>query len=104
MDASGAVKRAKILVCQRLTSLPTNPTERNENAKPTGQQRSKFFIPDGGGALFYAIRDNNLVSGGDIQGSTEFALLEDLYVRYCQATNWPKPGHPVAFYARNIAR
>lgn len=54
--------------------------------------------------FFYAIRDKNLVSGGDIQGSTEFNLLEDLYVRYCLATNWPTPGHPVAFYARNIAR
>jgi len=54
--------------------------------------------------FFYAMRDNNLVSGGDIKGSTEFDFLEDLYVRYCQATNWPTPGHPVAFYARNIAR
>lgn len=50
------------------------------------------------------MRDNNLVSGGEIKGSTEFDLLEDLYVRYCQATNWPTSGHPVAFYARNIAR
>ncbi|WP_312254320.1 hypothetical protein [Stutzerimonas nitrititolerans] len=54
--------------------------------------------------FFYAMRDKNLVSGGDIKGSTEFDFLEDLYVRYCQATNWPTPGHPVAFYARNIAR
>jgi hypothetical protein len=54
--------------------------------------------------FFYAMRDKNLAKGGDIQGSTEFDLLEDLYVRYCQATNWPTPGHPVAFYARNIAR
>ena len=54
--------------------------------------------------FFYAMRDKNLVSGGDIKGSTEFDLLEDLYVRYCQATNWPTPGNPVAFYARNIAR
>ncbi|QHF04571.1 hypothetical protein N015_20050 [Pseudomonas asturiensis] len=54
--------------------------------------------------FFYAMRDKNLVSGGDIIGSTEFDLLEDLYVRYCQATNWPTPGNPVAFYARNIAR
>jgi len=54
--------------------------------------------------FFYAMRDKNLVEGGDIQGSTEFDLLEDLYVRYCKATNWPTPGHPVAFYARNIAR
>jgi hypothetical protein len=54
--------------------------------------------------FFYAMRDKNLVSDGVIQGSSEFDLLEDLYVRYCQATNWPTPGHPVAFYARNIAR
>lgn len=54
--------------------------------------------------FFYAMRDKNLVEGGDIQGSTEFDLLEELYVRYCKATNWPTPGHPVAFYARNIAR
>jgi hypothetical protein len=54
--------------------------------------------------FFYAMRDENLVSGGEIKGSAEFDLLEDLYVRYCQATNWPTPGHPVAFYARNIAR
>ncbi|WP_130902082.1 hypothetical protein [Pseudomonas sp. Sample_23] len=54
--------------------------------------------------FFYAMRDKNLVSGGDIQGSIEFDLLEDLYVRYCQATNWLTPGHPIAFYARTIAR
>lgn len=54
--------------------------------------------------FFCAMRDENLVSGGEIKGSAEFDLLEDLYVRYCQATNWPTPGHPVAFYARNIAR
>lgn len=54
--------------------------------------------------FFYAMRDKNLVEGGNIHGSTEFDLLEDLYVRYCKATNWPTPGHPVAFYARNIAR
>lgn len=54
--------------------------------------------------FFYAMRDKNLVSGGDIQGSTEFDLLEDLYVRYCQATNWPTPGHAIAFYPCNIAR
>lgn len=41
--------------------------------------------------FFYAMRDKNLVSGGDIKGSTEFDFLEDLYVRYCQATNWPLP-------------
>lgn len=54
--------------------------------------------------FFYAMRDENLVCGGEIKGSAEFDLLEDLYVRYCQATNWPTPGYPVAFYARNIAR
>lgn len=54
--------------------------------------------------FFYAMRDRNLVSGGDIKGSTEFDLPEELYVRYCQATMWPTPGNPVAFYARNIAR
>lgn len=27
-----AIERAEILVFQRLTSLPTNPTERNDNA------------------------------------------------------------------------
>ncbi|MDP9781536.1 MULTISPECIES: hypothetical protein [Pseudomonas] len=54
--------------------------------------------------FFYAMRDRNLVSGGDIKGSTEFDLLEELYLRYCQATNWPTSGNPVAFYARNIAR
>lgn len=54
--------------------------------------------------FFYSMRDRNLVSGGKIKGSAEFDLLEDLYMRYCQATNWKTPGHPVAFYARNIAR
>ena len=49
--------------------------------------------------FFYAMRDKNLASSGDIKGSTDFELLEDLYVRYCQATNWPTPGRPVAFYA-----
>lgn len=54
--------------------------------------------------FFYGLRDRNLASGGDIMGSAEFDLLEDLYIRYCEATNWKIPGNPVAFYARNIIR
>lgn len=54
--------------------------------------------------FFYGLRDKNLASGGDITGCAEFDLLEDLYVRYCKATNWKIPGSPVAFYARNIVR
>jgi len=54
--------------------------------------------------FFYGIRDKNLASGGEITGSAEFDLLEDLYVRYCKATNWQTPGSPVAFSARNIVR
>jgi hypothetical protein len=54
--------------------------------------------------FFYGLRDKNLASGGDIAGSAEFDLLEDLYVRYCKATKWKIPGNPIAFYARNIVR
>ena len=54
--------------------------------------------------FFYGLRDKNLASGGDITGSAEFDLLEDLYIRYCAATNWKIPGNPVAFYARDIIR
>jgi|SRR5450830_69062 len=54
--------------------------------------------------FFYDLRDKNLTSGGEISGSDEFDLLEDLYVRYCNATNWKTPGNPVALYARNIVR
>lgn len=54
--------------------------------------------------FFYDLRDRNLESGGDIIGSAEFDLLEDLYIRYCEATNWKILGSPVAFYARNIMR
>lgn len=34
------------------------------------------------------MRDKKLASGGDINGFTEFDLLENLYARYYQATNW----------------
>jgi hypothetical protein len=54
--------------------------------------------------FFYGLRDKNLASGGEITSSSEFDLLEDLYVRYCKATNWQTPGNPVAFYARSIVR
>lgn len=54
--------------------------------------------------FFYALRDRNLASAEDIIGSAEFDLLEDLYIRYCEATNWKIPGNPIAFYARNIIR
>ncbi|MCF5710529.1 hypothetical protein GIV19_25105 [Pseudomonas syringae] len=54
--------------------------------------------------FFYGLRDKNLESGGEITGSVEFDLLEDLYVRYCNATHWEMPGSPVAFYARDIVR
>ena len=55
MGASDPVKLADVLVFQRLTSLPTNPLDGNDNVQPTGDQRSAFFIPEGGGALFYAL-------------------------------------------------
>ncbi|HGM7228795.1 TPA: hypothetical protein ACVFG4_000029 [Pseudomonas aeruginosa] len=54
--------------------------------------------------FFYGIRDKNLISGGDIAGSVDFDLLCELYVKYCEYTDWPLPADPVAFYARNIAR
>lgn len=54
--------------------------------------------------FFYGLRDKNLASGGELSGSDEFDLLEELYVRYCEATNWQTPGSPVAFYARSIVR
>lgn len=54
--------------------------------------------------FFYGLRDRNLADGGEISDSSEFDLLEELYVRYCNATNWKTPGSPIAFYARNIVR
>ncbi|MEQ4311795.1 hypothetical protein ABNM01_02685 [Pseudomonas syringae] len=54
--------------------------------------------------FFYGLRDKNLATGGDITGTNDFELLQDLYVRYCTATEWQTPGTPVAYYARNIAR
>jgi hypothetical protein len=54
--------------------------------------------------FFYAIRDKNLASGGDIAHSNDFDFLRELYVKYCEYTDWPMPAEPVAFYVRNIAR
>lgn len=54
--------------------------------------------------FFYGIRDKNLASGGDITDSVEFELLRELYSKYCEYTDWPLPGVPIAFYARNIGR
>lgn len=54
--------------------------------------------------FFYGLRDKNLASGGDLASGVEFDLLRELYVKYCQYTDWPLPSAPVAFYARDIAR
>lgn len=53
---------------------------------------------------FYGVRDKYLANGGDITDSAEFDLLCELYIKYCECTNWPLPASPVAFYVRNIAR
>lgn len=54
--------------------------------------------------FFYGIRDENIASGGEITSSAVFDLLRELYVKYCEYTNWPMTAEPVAFYARNIGR
>ncbi|SFX07631.1 hypothetical protein [Pseudomonas sp. NFACC36] len=54
--------------------------------------------------FFYRIRDENIASGGDITDSAMFDLLRELYVKYCESTNWSMPSEPIAFYARNIKR
>ncbi|HHM6759885.1 TPA: hypothetical protein ACRNML_001289 [Pseudomonas aeruginosa] len=56
-------------------------------------------------AFFYGLRDENLASGGeDIAEGIDFDLLRELYIKYCEYTDWPLPSVPVAFYARDIAR
>ncbi|MEB2651436.1 hypothetical protein SOP89_08620 [Pseudomonas siliginis] len=54
--------------------------------------------------FFYGVRDENIASGGEITKSAVFDLLRELYVKYCEYTNWPMTAEPVAFYARNIGR
>lgn len=54
--------------------------------------------------FFYGLRDKNLANGGDIVSSADFDLLCELYVKYCEYTDWPLPFAPCAFYARDIAR
>lgn len=54
--------------------------------------------------FFYGLRDSNLANGGDIAGSIDFDLLCELYIKYCEYTDWPLSSAPRAFYARDIAR
>ncbi|MFK4131956.1 hypothetical protein ACI2KR_06630 [Pseudomonas luteola] len=54
--------------------------------------------------FFYNIRDQNVGSGSDISNSPEFEMFKDLYLKYCEYTNWAVPSEPIAFYARNIGR
>ncbi|MBA6421574.1 hypothetical protein KEM63_14670 [Halopseudomonas nanhaiensis] len=54
--------------------------------------------------FFYGIRDKYLAIGGDIKDSADFDLLCELYVKYCEYTDWPLPASPIAFYTRNISR
>lgn len=54
--------------------------------------------------FFYQIRDANIASSGDIASGADFDVLRELYVKYCEYTNWAMPAEPVAFYARNIGR
>lgn len=54
--------------------------------------------------FFYKIRDALITKGLDITNGADFDVLRELYVKYCECTNWAMPGEPVAFYARNIGR
>lgn len=54
--------------------------------------------------FFYSLRDKCLASESDIVNSVDFDLLCDLYVKYCEYTDWPLPSAPCAFYARDISR
>lgn len=54
--------------------------------------------------FFYQIRDANIAKKGDITFGSEFDVLRELYVKYCEYTDWPMPAEPTAFYARNIGR
>lgn len=54
--------------------------------------------------FFYGLRDRNLASGGDIASSIDFDLLRELYLKYCEYTDWLLSSAPCAFYARDIAR
>lgn len=53
--------------------------------------------------FFYGLRDKNLATGGDITGTIDFELLQDLYVRYCTATEWQTPGTPVAYMLATLS-
>lgn len=54
--------------------------------------------------FFYKIRDKYFSSKQIITTSREFDLLNDLYLRYCQYTNYPTPANITSFYVRNIYR
>ena len=53
---------------------------------------------------FYHIRDKYNGSKADIADSREFAMLRELYLKYCEYTEWPVPGVPIAFCVRDIGR
>jgi len=55
--------------------------------------------------FFYKIRDANIESNGEnIVDGADFDILRELYVKYCEYTNYHMSAAPIAFYARNIAR
>ena len=72
--------------------------------KPLKILDHKFGSQTEAEVFFYGIRDKYLAIGGDITDSADFDLLCELYVKYCEYTDWPLASAPVAFYTRNIAR
>lgn len=54
--------------------------------------------------FFYQLRDASIATTGDITIGSDFDVLRELYVKYCEYTDWPMPAEPIAFYARNIGR
>ena len=55
-------------------------------------------------AYFYALRDKYSASAADITQPQEFELLRELYLKYCEYTDWPVPASPIAFCVRNVGR
>ncbi len=53
--------------------------------------------------FFSAIR-KKYCTEEDIVDSDDFDMLNDLYVRYCQVTDYKMKGKPRSFYVKNIVR
>ncbi|MFG0337670.1 MULTISPECIES: hypothetical protein [Pseudomonas] len=72
--------------------------------KPVSILDRSFASQKAAEEFFYKIRDARIADGGEITIGADFDVLRELYVKYCEYTNWPMPGEPAAFYARNIGR